>query len=126
MKVHEQHAAHIAAEDRERATVTGAKDGAPRRRASGLTRHDVVNRYGLIGVFGVIVLLFSVLKPNTFPTSENAQSIASAHAVVAMLALAAMMPLIVGHFDVSIGFQLGLSQTLCAGLVIHSGWPAGV
>jgi ribose transport system permease protein len=31
---------------------------------------------------------------------------------------------IVGQFDVSIGFQLGLSQTLCAGLQIKNGWPA--
>jgi ribose transport system permease protein len=90
---------------------------------------DLVNRYGLLGVFAVIVLLFSLLKPDTFPTTANAQSIASTQAVVALLALAATMPLIVGHFDVSIGFQLGLSQTLCAGLIINNGWspvPAAI
>src|SRR3954463_13269737 len=126
MKVQEQRAADIAAADREPVPSAGAQEAPPPRRAFGPAWHDGVNRYGLIGVFLVIVLLFSVLKPDTFPTSENAQSIASAQAVVALLALAAMMPLIVGHFDVSIGFQLGLSQTLCAGLIIQHGWPAAV
>jgi ribose transport system permease protein len=86
---------------------------------------EITNKYGLVGVFGVVILLFSILRPETFPTTENAQTIASTQAVVALLALAAVMPLVVGHFDVSIGFQLGLSQTLTAGLVIKDGWPAG-
>lgn len=98
--------------------------GTPSRRSPSHMVGDLVNRYGLIGVFALIVVLFSVLKPDTFPTADNAQSIASTQAVVALLALAAMMPLIVGHFDVSIGFQLGLSQTLCAGLIIQSHWSA--
>jgi ribose transport system permease protein len=86
---------------------------------------DLVNRYALVGVFGVVVVLFSILKPDTFPTVDNAQTIASTQAVIALLSLAAVMPLVVGQFDVSLGFQLGLSQTLCAGLVIKNGWPAG-
>ena len=126
MKVQEQRAAAVAGGETQPAAPGGGAEDATVRRRSRLPWHDAVNRYGLIGVFVSIVLLFSVLKPDTFPTSENAQSIASAQAVVALLALAAMMPLIVGHFDVSIGFQLGLSQTLCAGLIIQHGWPAGV
>jgi ribose transport system permease protein len=85
---------------------------------------DLANRYGLLVLFGVVVVLFSALKPDTFPTLENARTIASTQAVIALLALAATLPLIVGQFDVSIGFQLGLSQTLCAGLMIKNGWAA--
>jgi ribose transport system permease protein len=88
-------------------------------------RGDLINRYGLVGVFVLVILLFSLLRPETFPTASNAQTIASTQAVVALLALAAVLPLVVGQFDVSIGFQLGLSQTLCAGLIIKDGWPAG-
>jgi ribose transport system permease protein len=83
---------------------------------------DLTNRYGLLGLFVLVAALFSVLKPDTFPTVENAQTIASTQGVIALLALAATLPLIVGQFDVSIGFQLGLSQTLCAGLMIKNGW----
>jgi ribose transport system permease protein len=92
-----------------------------RRRPNG---GDLAGRYGLVGVFVVIVALFSILKPDTFPTLDNAQAIAETQAVIALLALAAMAPLIAGQFDVSVGFQLGLSQALCAGLIIKSGQPA--
>jgi ribose transport system permease protein len=92
----------------------------------GARRKDLVQRYGLVGVFALVVVFFSILKPDLFPTADNARTIASTQAVIGLLALAAMLPLVVGHFDVSIGFQLGLAQTLCAGLPIQNGWPAGV
>jgi ribose transport system permease protein len=110
-------------------TAAGGADpetqaGAQRRPRRELVS-DLINRYGLVGVFLLVILLFSILRPETFPTVDNAQTIASTQAVIALLALAAVTPLVVGQFDVSIGFQLGLSQTLTAGLVIKDGWPAG-
>jgi ribose transport system permease protein len=75
-------------------------------------------QYGLLVVFAVLVGVFSVARPDTFFTSQNAQTIAAGKAVVALLALGAMIPLIVGQFDLSVGFQLGLTQTLCAGLML--------
>jgi ribose transport system permease protein len=85
---------------------------------------DLTSRYGLVGIFVLEIVFFSILRPSTFPTSADAQAIASTNAVVGLLALGAMVPLVVGQFDVSVGFQLGLSQTLCAGLIINDGWPA--
>jgi ribose transport system permease protein len=105
------------------AAVAAPVEGRSRRGPGGAK--DLVQRYGLLGVFALVVIGFSIVKPDTFPTIDNAQTIASTQAVIAMLALAAMLPLIVGHFDVSIGFQLGASQTLCAGLQINDGWSAG-
>jgi ribose transport system permease protein len=86
----------------------------------------LLGRYALVVVFVAIIGLFTARRPSTFATLGNAQAIASTQAVVALLALAATMPLVVGAFDVSIGYQLGLSQTLCAGLSIQSGWPIGL
>lgn len=76
-------------------------------------------RYGLLVVFAVLVAFFSIARPSSFFTTQNAQTIASGQAVVAVLALGAMVPLIVGQFDLSIGFQMGLAQTLCAGLIVQ-------
>lgn len=78
----------------------------------------VLARYGLLVVFAVLVAFFSIARPGTFFTTENAQTIASGQAVVALLALGAMVPLIVGQFDLSVGFQMGFAQTLCAGLIV--------
>lgn len=86
---------------------------------------DLASRYALLGVFVAIVVLFSLIKSDTYLTAETWQGIASTQAVVAVLALAVMMPLVVGQFDVSVGFQLGLSQALCAGLIVRQGLPAG-
>ncbi|NRP90707.1 D-allose transport system permease protein AlsC [Ensifer adhaerens] len=68
-----------------------------------------------------IVALFSVLLPQSYFSPTNAQMISSSNAVLALLALAAVLPLIGGQFDMSIGFTLALSQSLCAGLIIHHG-----
>jgi ribose transport system permease protein len=83
-------------------------------------------KYALIVVFAAIVGLFSVLNPEIFPTAANAQTIASTQATVALLALAAMLPLVVGQFDISVGYQFGLAQGLCAHLIINEGLPAGL
>ncbi len=81
-------------------------------------------KYALIVVFAAIVGLFSVLNPAVFATGANAQTIASTQATVALLALAAMLPLVVGQFDISVGYQFGLAQGLCAHLIINEDVPA--
>ena len=81
-------------------------------------------KYALIVVFAAIVGLFSVLNPSVFATGANAQTIASTQATVALLALAAMLPLVVGQFDISVGYQFGLAQGLCAHLIINESLPA--
>jgi ribose transport system permease protein len=82
-------------------------------------------RYALIVVFLAIVGLFSALNPAIFATAQNAETIASTNATIALLAFAAMLPLVVGQFDISVGYQFGLAQGLCAVLVINEGVPAG-
>lgn len=101
---------------------------APARRRSGV--HDVAvrlaGRYSLVLVFAAIVVGFTIANPDVFPTARNAQTIAATNAVICLLALAAMLPLVVGKFDISVGFQLGLAQGLCAGFIVNSGMPAGL
>lgn len=88
----------------------------------------IASRYGLLLVFITVVVAFSIMRPATYPTVANAQTIATTSAVVALLALAATLPLVTGQFDVSLGYQLGLSQSLCAGLIVQQQlpWPAAV
>jgi ribose transport system permease protein len=83
-------------------------------------------RYGLVVVFVAVAVGFSIANPDIFPTWDNAKTIATTQAVIALLALAAMLPLVVGQFDISVGFQLGLAQGLCAGLIVKQGLPAGL
>lgn len=71
----------------------------------------------------LVVAGFSLVRPDTYFTADNAQMIASTNAVLALLALAAVPPLVTGQFDLSIGFQLALAQSLCAGLILFHGVP---
>jgi ribose transport system permease protein len=98
----------------------------PRSSRAGSLVTRVFETYALVVVFVVLVAIFAALEPNTFFTTDNARTIGSTQAIVALLALAAMVPLISGQFDLSVGFQMGLAQALCGGLVIKSGLPIGV
>jgi ribose transport system permease protein len=81
----------------------------------------ILNKYGLIIVFAVVVVLFAVGNPDVFPTIANAQSIALTQSTIALIALAATLPMIAGHFDLSVGFQFGMAQGLLAALTMREG-----
>jgi ribose transport system permease protein len=97
---------------------------APPTFARGLGRIAWSNSLPLLLI--VVVAIFSVIRPDSYFTANNAQMIASTNAVLAILALAAVPPLVVGQFDLSIGFQLALAQSLCAGMIIYHGVPAPI
>jgi ribose transport system permease protein len=96
----------------------------PRTFARGLGRIAWSNSLPLLLI--IVVAIFSVIRPDSYFTANNAQMIASTNAVLAILALAAVPPLVVGQFALSIGFQLALAQSLCAGMIIYHGVPAPI
>src|SRR5680860_1317400 len=76
----------------------------------------MVQRYWML-LFGVaMIVVFSALRPSTFATVDNARSILNNQTVLILIALAAMVPLIVGGFDLSITATLSLSSVLIIGL----------
>jgi len=80
--------------------------------------------YSLPAMLVVLVVVFCILEPTTFATVANLKTILSSNSVVAILALGALFPLIVGEFDLSVGANLGLSLILCTGLASRSGLGA--
>ena len=63
-----------------------------------------------------LFILFSLLAPNTFPTLSNLQGIAVGQSVSALLALAVLLVVVSGEFDLSVGYILGFSAVLTAKL----------
>jgi ribose transport system permease protein len=61
----------------------------------------------VILMFGLIVL-FSILLPDTFPTKLNVRAILSDKAIIAMLSLAAMIPMVAGRIDLTVGYGIVL------------------
>jgi ribose transport system permease protein len=76
-------------------------------------------------VWGFLVIVFSVLRPSTFPTTENFATIFGSQASIVVLALGLLIPLTSGDFDVSIAFNLNLSAMLVAVLNVSHHWPVG-
>jgi ribose transport system permease protein len=82
--------------------------------------------YGLPIFTLVLIVLFSILLPNTFPTMLNLRSILGDKAIIAMLSLAAMIPMMAGRIDLTVGYGIVLWHVLAIALQTKMGlsWPA--
>lgn len=89
----------------------------------------VFTDYGIVIALVVIIGFFSVLRPDTFPTIGNFGSILQANASIMFIALGLMLPLIVGHFDLSVAAMAGFGGVLATGLMSFgtvTSWPLAV
>ena len=84
--------------------------------------------YGLPIITVALILLFSILLPRTFPTLLNLRSIISDKAIIAMLSLAAMIPMAAGKIDLTVGYGIVLWHILAISLQTTLGlpWPLAV
>ncbi len=103
-------------------TASSREPTAARGRPS--ARHFVrlFEAYALLGLTLVVAAFFTFWEPtsSTFLTPANIRSLASGNAVVAVVALAALVPLIAGEFDLSVGASAGLSAVLSAQVLAAS------
>ena len=97
-----------------------------------LTRMGRVGRlipvYGLVILMFGLILLFSILLPDTFPTLLNDRAILSDKAIIALLSLAAMIPMVAGRIDQTVGYGIVLWHILAISLQTMFGvpWPIAV
>ena len=83
----------------------------------------LVSTWGLLLLLGLLLVVFSVLAPNTFPTAFTFTSLANNRSIYAMAALAVMVPMTANHFDLSVASMIGLAQILAIGLQTEQGLP---
>src|SRR5579863_9150960 len=81
-----------------------------------------VSVWGLLVLLVLLIIVFSFLKPDTFLTYFNIRSILSNKSVQALVALSVFIPMVANQFDLSAGFNVGISQVLAIGLQ-GEGWP---
>ena len=84
--------------------------------------------YGLPVLTVLLILLFSLLLPDTFPTALNFRSIVADKAIIALLSLAAMIPMAAGKIDLTVGYGIVLWHILAISLQTKFGlpWPVAV
>ncbi len=84
------------------------------------------SKYGtLIGLF-IMILVFSILKPNSFATFNNFLNIFNQGSLSAIIACGLTAVVIVGEFDMSIGYVASFAGVLVTGLMVNQKLPIGV
>lgn len=84
----------------------------------------IIPVYGLVILMLILVVTFSILLPDTFPTLLNVRSIISDKAIIALLSLAAMIPMVTGKIDLTVGYGIVLWHVLAISLQIMGvPWP---
>lgn len=84
--------------------------------------------YGLVILMFGLMILFSILLPRTFPTVLNLRAIISDKSIIALLSLAAMIPMVAGRIDLTVGYGIVLWHILAISLQTWFGfpWPVAV
>jgi len=100
-----------------------------RAELAGLSRWRVAARilpvYGLPILTVLLAIFFSWLLPDSFPTALNIRSILSDKGIIALLSLGAMLPMMAGRIDLTIGFGIVMWHILAISLQVwyHVPWP---
>jgi ribose transport system permease protein len=93
------------------------KETQPTRRRSSVLRVLSPANIGAIYVWVIIIVFFSIIVPDTFPTSTTAKSILNQYSITGLVALSLVVPLAASHYDLSIGFIMGLSGMIVVKLL---------
>lgn len=84
-----------------------------------------LEKYGLLILLVAVFLFFASAwdRPATFRSGENLAAIVGTYSVPMILALATIIPLACGQFDLTVGPVAGLTAVATAGVLTDRGWP---
>ena len=89
--------------------MEGADGTLPPRRSARLAARGVAERWSLVIVFVGAFTFFAVARPSTFLTWDNGRAILDDSSVLCVLAVGITAILLIGEFDLSVGFVAGLA-----------------
>jgi ribose transport system permease protein len=100
--------------EQERVAGPAGAPGPPRGSRWGRRPGLGLDRFSGLYVWVALVAVFGLWMPDLFLTADNARVVAGDQAITAMLALALVVPLAAGVFDLSIAAVLGFSSVVVA------------
>jgi ribose transport system permease protein len=88
-------------------------------------RHGLIflSRYGTIFGLVLMILVFSIVAPTTFPSKANILNILSAASLTAIIASGLTYTLVVGEFDLSVGYMASFVGLIVVGLMSYQHLP---
>lgn len=101
------------------------------RRETSLHRRNWASRLsvgniGALYVLALIIVIFSIWAPSTFPRVATVKQVLDSNAITALAALALLVPLSAGVFDLSFAYTMSLSGVSAAHFVVTNHMPVGV
>jgi len=97
-------------------------------RSGGIARQILANlgpkKLSAVYLLIFFLILFRILAPGTFLTGTTIQLVLGEGVVTCLVALAFLIPLAAGSYDLSVGAMLGFALSISIYISIHSGLPA--
>ncbi|WP_378148398.1 ABC transporter permease [Cnuibacter sp. UC19_7] len=95
----------------------------PTRRSAKRVALIVLSRYGTLIGLAIMIIAFTVRAPTTFLTLPNFLNILNQSSLTAIIAAGLTMTLVVGEFDLSIGYVASFAGLLVVGFIARDGVP---
>jgi ribose transport system permease protein len=92
----------------------------------GLRLADYGERVALLFAWVVVIVVFAILAPHTFFNTQNFTTIFGTQTTLVMLALALLIPLTAGDYDLSVAATLTMGGMVVALLNAQHGVPIGL
>ncbi len=83
----------------------------------------VFARYATIIGLALMVLVFSILSPDAFPTYSNFINVLNQASLAMIIAGGLTLAVVVGELDLSVGYAASLHGVLVTGLIVHNKLP---
>lgn len=103
--------------------MSDATDTSARRSGLSIEKRRFFEKYALVFVWILLIVGFSIAMPNSFFRWGNFSILLASYAPAALLALAIIVPLTSGDYDLSVGATLTLSSCLIGVLNVWQGVP---
>ncbi|WP_075214263.1 ABC transporter permease [Mongoliimonas terrestris] len=95
----------------------------PAADGSGFSIKAFAERFGLLGAWAGVIVLFGAINPDAYLTWINFSTMFSSQAILVVLTLGLLIPLTAGDFDLSVASTMVLSAMMVAVLNALNGWP---
>ena len=86
----------------------------------------VFARYATIIGLALMIVAFSIMSPDAFPTFGNFINVLDQASLAMIISGGLTLALVIGEMDLSVGYAASLHGVLVTGLIVHSGLPIPV
>jgi ribose transport system permease protein len=78
----------------------------------GSSAAEILAKYSLVVVLAIVFAFFAIIEPDKFPTWDNISAMLSSQSVTLLLALAVLIPLRAGDFDLSVAATMVFASAM--------------